>query len=168
MTQMDSRERIFSLSVSPLTDQKTNQIFEVMGIFHDISELKWAEKMRAEFVENASHELRTPLTSIMGYLELIKEDAQSGSSQNTLENILIVNKSVSRLNALVDGLLNLSKLEHGERPVMEKINPEIATDEVIQNSLLLLNRKMFKSAFTIMVLLSSMPTPLSLNKFCLT
>lgn len=132
MTQMDSRERIFSLSVSPLTDQKTNQIFEVMGIFHDISELKWAEKMRAEFVENASHELRTPLTSIMGYLELIKDDAQSGSSQNTLENILVVNKSVSRLNALVDGLLNLSKLEHGERPVMEKINPEIATDEVIQ------------------------------------
>lgn len=132
ITQMDSRERIFSLSVSPLTDQKTNQVFEVMGIFHDISELKWAEKMRAEFVENASHELRTPLTSIMGYLELIKEEAQSGSSQNTLENILVVNKSVSRLNALVDGLLNLSKLEHGERPVMEKINPEIATEEVIQ------------------------------------
>ncbi len=132
ITQIDSRERIFSLSVSPLTDQKTNQVFEVMGIFHDISELKWAEKMRAEFVENASHELRTPLTSIMGYLELIKEEAQSGSSQNTLENILVVNKSVSRLNALVDGLLNLSKLEHGERPVMEKINPEIATGEVIQ------------------------------------
>lgn len=132
ITQMDSRERIFSLSVSPLTDQKTNQVFEVMGIFHDISELKWAEKMRAEFVENASHELRTPLTSIMGYLELIKEEAQSGSSQNTLENILVVNKSVSRLNALVDGLLNLSKLEHGERPVVEKNNPEIATDEVIQ------------------------------------
>ena len=131
-TQIDSRERIFSLSVSPLTDQKTNQVFEVMGIFHDISELKWAEKMRAEFVENASHELRTPLTSIMGYLELIKEDAQSGNSENTLENILVVNKSVSRLNALVEGLLNLSKLEHGERPVMEKINPEMATDEVIQ------------------------------------
>ncbi|MBC7456654.1 MAG: PAS domain-containing protein, partial [Bdellovibrionaceae bacterium] len=76
ITQMDSRERIFSLSVSPLKDQKSHEVFEVMGIFHDISELKWAEKMRSEFVENASHELRTPLTSIMGYLDLIKEDAQ--------------------------------------------------------------------------------------------
>lgn len=132
ITQMDSRERIFSLSVSPLTDQKTNQVFEVMGIFHDISELKWAEKIRAEFVENASHELRTPLTSIMGYLDLIKDDAQNGISENTLENVLIVNKSVDRLNALVNGLLNLSKLEHGERPVIEKIDPEMATEEVIE------------------------------------
>jgi two-component system phosphate regulon sensor histidine kinase PhoR len=132
ISQIDSRERIFSLSVSPLKDQKTNEVFEVMGIFHDISELKWAEKIRTEFVENASHELKTPLTSIMGYLEIIKEDIQSGNSKNTLENILIVNKSVHRLNALVDGLLTLSKLEHGEHAVMEKIKPEVATEEVIQ------------------------------------
>jgi two-component system, OmpR family, phosphate regulon sensor histidine kinase PhoR len=132
VTQMDSRERIFSLSVSPLKDQKSNEVFEVMGIFHDISELKWAEKIRSEFVENASHELRTPLTSIIGYLEIIKEDAQNGNSENTLENVLIVNKSVDRLNALVHDLLSLSRMENGERPLIEKNNPELVTEEVIK------------------------------------
>lgn len=147
LTQMDSRERIFSLSVSPLKDQKSHEVFEVMGIFHDISELKWAEKIRAEFVENASHELRTPLTSITGYLDLIKEEAQSGQSETILENILIVNKSVNRLNALVNDLLTLSKLEHGERPKIEKINPEMVTTEVIQKLNLYAHKKNVQISF---------------------
>ncbi len=147
ITQMDARERIFSLSVSPLKDQKTNQIFEVMGIFHDISELKWAEKIRAEFVENASHELRTPLTSIMGYLDLIKDDVQSGNAKNILDKILIVNKSVSRLTAIVNDLLTLSKLEHGERPVIDKISTVMITEEVIQKLNLLAHKKNIRLDF---------------------
>ncbi len=147
ITHMDSRERIFALSVSPLKDQKSNEVFEVMGIFHDISELKWAEKIRSEFVENASHELRTPLTSIMGYLEIIKEDAQNGNSEHTLENVLIVNKSVDRLNALVHDLLALSRMEHGERPLLEKINPEWATKEVIEKLNLFAKQKSVQLSF---------------------
>lgn len=147
ITQIDGRERIFSLSVSPLKDRKTNAVFEVMGIFHDISELKWAEKMRSEFVENASHELRTPLTSIMGYLNIIKDDVENEKHQNTLENILIVNKSVSRLNALVDDLLTLSRLEHGALPRFEKIIPEIITEDVIEKLNPLAQQKKIKITY---------------------
>lgn len=129
---MDAHDRIFSLSISPLRDQKTNEIFEVMGIFHDITELKWTERIRSEFVENASHELRTPLTAVKGYIELMKEDLQSGQTESLEQNMAIVDKSVNRLSHLVDDLLTLSKLEHGARPQIERIDPEYVTQDVIQ------------------------------------
>lgn len=147
-TNMDSPERIFSLSVSPLKDKKTHEIFEVMGIFHDISEIRWAEQVRTEFVENASHELRSPLTAVIGYLDIIKDDVESGQSQNILENLTIVNKSVSRLSALVDDLLTLSKLEHGPRLNYELIDPQLITDEVIQKLTPLAKKKNIKLSWT--------------------
>jgi two-component system, OmpR family, phosphate regulon sensor histidine kinase PhoR len=131
-TLMGVSERFFSITINPLRDPKTKEIFGVMGIFHDITEMKTAEKIRIEFVENASHELRTPLTSIKGYLETLKDDYRSGRMEQADSFLKIISKNVDRLSDLVNDLLTISTLEHGASPDFETIHPEQITADIIE------------------------------------
>ncbi len=130
-TYLNEAERVFSISISPLKDKKTDEVFEILGIFHDISEIKLAERLRTEFVENASHELRTPLTSIIGYLDIIKAELKSGHTQSTLDHLQIVDKGTAKLKSLIDDLLTLSRLENKEPLNLQKLDPQMITEDAI-------------------------------------
>ncbi|NJL24378.1 MAG: PAS domain-containing protein [Calothrix sp. SM1_5_4] len=78
-----SNERLprhFQLSVAPLKKKHNQEIYGAVGILHDITELKQAERIRIDFVGNVSHELRTPLTVINGYLQTLTADIQQGAT----------------------------------------------------------------------------------------
>ena len=77
----------------------------------DISEIRRLEQVRRDFVANASHELKTPLTSIRGYAETLLDDDLP--EKLTLEFLTSIRKNTRRLEHLVEGLLDLSKLESG-------------------------------------------------------
>ena len=77
----------------------------------DISEIRRLEQVRRDFVANASHELKTPLTSIRGYAETLLDDDLPENL--TLEFLTSIRKNSLRLEHLVEGLLDLSKLESG-------------------------------------------------------
>lgn len=71
------------------------------------------DKLKSEFISIASHQLRTPLTIIKGYLSLIMEGSYGPYSQpigQTLQNIF---ESSQRLIALVNDLLDISRIESG-------------------------------------------------------
>lgn len=131
-TRLDNQPRDFSISMNPLRHQKTGVIRGVIGVFHDITDLKKAERIRIEFVGNASHELRTPLTSIKGYLETIKDDF----AQNRLEQVgsflQVVSRNVDRLIDLVNDLLSLSALEHNPELQLDRVNALALSDQVIK------------------------------------
>lgn len=112
-TSSAGRLRHFSISVAPLRDSETNEIFGAVGIFHDVTELKQSEQIRIEFVGNASHELRTPITSIKGYVETLKEDFKNKNFEGADQFINIISRNVDRLIFLVNDLLDLSTLESG-------------------------------------------------------
>ncbi|MFC1467586.1 two-component system histidine kinase PnpS [Verrucomicrobiota bacterium] len=81
----------------------------VLIVLRDITRLKHLEGMRKDFVANVSHELRTPITSIKGFVETMLESAEEfGQHARFLE---IVSKQANRLNAIIDDLLTLSRLE---------------------------------------------------------
>jgi two-component system phosphate regulon sensor histidine kinase PhoR len=97
--------------------------------FHDITERRRLERIRRDFVANASHELRTPLTSIRGFVEALEDGAVA--EPPTAERFLgKIRTHADRMAALVEDLLELSRLEAGERPPRwEEIPPtEIAED----------------------------------------
>lgn len=77
---------------------------------NDVTELKRAEQMRADFVANASHEIRTPLASLVGFIETLqgpaKDDAQARD-----EFLKIMAEQTERMSRLVRDLLSLSKIE---------------------------------------------------------
>lgn len=82
----------------------------VLLVMNDITRIKKLEKMRKEFVANVSHELRTPVTSIMGYAETLKSGAIE-NPEKAREFSDIIYRQTRNLNALIDDLLTLSRIE---------------------------------------------------------
>ena len=72
-------------------------------------ELSKLEGFRRELLANISHDLRTPLTMIGGYAEVMRDLP----GENTPENVQVIIDETNRLTALVNDLLDLSKLQSG-------------------------------------------------------
>ncbi|NMD71565.1 cell wall metabolism sensor histidine kinase WalK [Bacillus sp. DNRA2] len=77
------------------------------------------ERLQREFVANASHELRTPLTSVRGYLEALLDGVVKSEIQEE-RYLRITLKETLRLQRLVKGLLELSKIESGQIKIEKK------------------------------------------------
>ncbi|WP_242219721.1 two-component system histidine kinase PnpS [Bacillus cereus group sp. BfR-BA-01380] len=85
----------------------------IVLVFHDITELKKLEQMRKDFLANVSHELKTPITSIKGFSETLLDGAME--NQQFREHFLhIILKESDRMQALIEDLLDLSKIEQQE------------------------------------------------------
>jgi signal transduction histidine kinase/CheY-like chemotaxis protein len=70
-----------------------------------------ANKAKSTFLANMSHELRTPLNAILGFTQIMRRDQSATRSQ--LENLAIVNRSGEHLLALINDVLDMSKIEAG-------------------------------------------------------
>lgn len=69
-----------------------------------------ASRMKSEFLAAMSHELRTPLNGIIGFAELLKDDAET---EETRENAGVIEKSGQHLLNLVNAILDVAKIEAG-------------------------------------------------------
>ena len=69
--------------------------------------------MRKDFVANASHELRSPLTVISGYLDALADDQKLDPTWNP--PVMEMRRQAERMGTIISDLLELSKLESGER-----------------------------------------------------
>lgn len=133
--------RNFSMTFSPLREELDRQVYGVLILFHDVTDLKIAEKIRIEFVENASHELRTPLTSIKGYLETLREDLELGRMEQVPVFMSQLTKSVDRLRDLVQDLLTISSLEHQTSMNLQEVSLEEITQHAVEGLLGLASQK---------------------------
>ncbi len=79
-------------------------------VLNDVSRLKKLETVRRDFVANVSHELKTPITSIKGYTETLLSE-ENPPPQQVRQFLEIVAKHADRLNAIVEDLLSLSRIE---------------------------------------------------------
>jgi two-component system, OmpR family, phosphate regulon sensor histidine kinase PhoR len=80
---------------------------------HDITQLKRAEQMRADFIANASHELRTPLTTLTGFIETLRGPAREDAEARE-RFLAIMHEQAARMTRLVEDLLSLSRIELNE------------------------------------------------------
>jgi two-component system, OmpR family, phosphate regulon sensor histidine kinase PhoR len=101
--------------------------YAAVGIFHDVTELKQAEKIRIDFVANVSHELRTPLTAIKGYTDTLASDIHAKNFTSVDKYIEVINRNSDRLMSLIEDLLDLSSLEQSED------ESEVAGDRELSN-----------------------------------
>ena len=85
-----------------------------------------ADKLKSEFLANMSHELRTPLNSIIGFSELLLDEAAPALQARHREFIEDVLGSGRHLLALINDILDLSKIEAGQLELNRR--PEIARD----------------------------------------
>jgi signal transduction histidine kinase len=84
----------------------------VVLIINDITELRNLQEKQKNFITNVSHELKTPLTTILGYVDLLKEQGEDKRIFET--SIVYLESSAERLKRLVDDLIDLSSLKKFE------------------------------------------------------
>lgn len=101
--------RYFQVHGARLGEAEGKQAGAVI-VLHDMTRIHRLENVRRDFVANVSHELKTPITSIKGFVEALLEGDLSDPDQVTYY-LSIVEKHADRLNAIIDDLLSLSRLE---------------------------------------------------------
>jgi two-component system phosphate regulon sensor histidine kinase PhoR len=118
ITVFQNEERVIAVKGSPLLDANQHQIGTLV-VFHDVTQLRRLENMRRDFVANVSHEIKTPLTAIKGFVETL----QQGNVEEAHEKerfLGIIQRHVDRLNAIIEDLLALSRIEQeNERKEIE-------------------------------------------------
>jgi two-component system phosphate regulon sensor histidine kinase PhoR len=82
----------------------------VVVVLNDITRLKKLETIRQDFVANVSHEIKTPITAIKGFVETLRDGALH-HPQDALRFLEIIDKHVNRLEAIIEDLLRLSRIE---------------------------------------------------------
>tara|TARA_B110000003_G_scaffold173482_1_gene173078 strand:- start:3786 stop:5564 length:1779 start_codon:yes stop_codon:yes gene_type:complete len=105
-----NKKRTMIINGTPLV--KGKKMSGILITINDVTFQKQLERVRQDFVANVSHELKTPITSMLGYIEIIQA---SKIDQDKKEKFLnkVLNQT-NRMNAIIDDLLRLSKIESQE------------------------------------------------------
>ncbi|MFV2090649.1 MAG: phosphate regulon sensor protein PhoR, partial [Pseudomonadales bacterium] len=120
--QIRLEARRIDMSLGQVSDRATGLPYErSMILVRDVTELNRLLSMRQDFIANVSHELRTPLTVIVGYVEsLLNEELDRETTTELIGRLL---SPTTRMRALVDDLLLLTRLESSPIPTDDEIAP---------------------------------------------
>ena len=122
-------DRWFAVNAARL-EHSSQALLGYVLVFHEVTELKRLEQIRADFVANVSHEMRTPLTAIQGYAETLLHNPPD-DPRMARQFLNVVTRHSERLGRLIDDLLALSDLEMGNvnmkmqqvatKPLLERV-----------------------------------------------
>ena len=90
-----------------------------------------ANRAKSAFLANMSHELRTPMNAILGYSEMLMEDAEDDGREDAVTDLKKIHQSGSHLLSLINDVLDLAKVESGKMEALaEDFEVENLVDEV--------------------------------------
>ncbi len=82
--------------------------------------LEELNRLKSEFIANVSHELRTPMNAIIGYSEFLLEGLNGPLTDSQSEDLGRVRSAAHSLLGLINGLLDLAKIEAGQMDVQPR------------------------------------------------
>ena len=121
ITELKNKENELRKTISALDEEK--------------EKANEANKTKSQFLANMSHELRTPLNAIIGLTEMLKEDAEDDNLDDYLEPLDRVFNAGKHLLALINDVLDLSKIEAGRIELFnETFQIKSIIDEIVKTS----------------------------------
>lgn len=98
--------------------ERTVELQQQQGRLEEVNkELIKATRHKSEFLANMSHELRTPLNAVIGYSELLQEEMEEQDHAEYIPDLRKINSAGKHLLALINDVLDLSKIEAGKMDV---------------------------------------------------
>ncbi len=83
-------------------------------------EIEASARLRSEFLANFSHEIRTPLNAITGYCDLLSRDEGTRLTPHGRRDLSVIKSNAKTLLALINDILDLSKIEAGRAEVVKE------------------------------------------------
>ncbi len=105
-------------------------------VAQDVTQLRFMERVRSDFIANVSHELRTPLTVLRGYVETLN-DAGDRMPANYQQMFARMEEQTSRMQNLVEGLLSLTRLESVSPGVHDPVDVPAMLESICADARLL-------------------------------
>ena len=103
----------YRLHLEELVKARTNEL----EVARDAAEA--ANRAKSTFLSNMSHELRTPLNAILGFAQLMARNSEL--PPDTRKNLTIINRSGEHLLAMINDVLDISKIEAGKVDIHEEV-----------------------------------------------
>jgi signal transduction histidine kinase/ActR/RegA family two-component response regulator len=120
-------------SQSELEHEVTNHRATAIKLREAKEDAENANLAKSEFLAKMSHELRTPLNAVIGYSEMLLEDAASeGGDEQAVDDLTKINTSGKHLLSLITDVLDLSKIEAGKMELFnERFDLNALIDELV-------------------------------------
>jgi signal transduction histidine kinase len=95
------------------------------------AELQMLDDAKSQFISAAAHELRTPLTSLVGFVEMLLEDAKNRATPRQLQFVEMINRSAQRLTSLTNNLLDITRMDANRLELnMQAVDPLTLVERV--------------------------------------
>jgi PAS domain S-box-containing protein len=106
----DSTKRILRASNAMITDEDGKTV-GMVAVLSDVTKQRELDQLKSEFVSKVSHELRTPLVAMQHALSILVDEVAGPLTEEQKKFASLTQRNLQRLNALINDLLDLSKLE---------------------------------------------------------
>ena len=112
--EMGAAVRVFKASMVKVRELAEDQRLtaEELRVARDAADT--ANQSKSAFLANMSHELRTPMNAILGYSEMLMEEAEDIGQEDFIPDLKKINQAGNHLLALINDVLDLSKVESGK------------------------------------------------------
>ena len=129
-------ERVLAI-IRDITEQKRNEkaLEQAESMRRAKEDAEQANRAKSEFLSSVSHEIRTPLTAILGFIDVLGEHPNlQGGPAEIEEHLAIIRQNGQFLLALIDDLLDISRIEAGQlRVESEPCSPLRIVSDVVES-----------------------------------
>jgi len=114
LNPMDGSKTRWLRSTGIVSTDKEGKPERIAGTILDVTERKQDDQRKSDFIGMVSHELKTPLTSLNAYLQMLQAKAKKAEDAFTSGALDKSVKQVKKMRVMINGFLNLSRLESGK------------------------------------------------------